>query len=190
MGCFKSKQEVSQEDLNFLKTHTNFDKNTINEWFKNFKKECPDGQLSPPNFTKLYKKCFPHCNAEKICEHVFRSFDTDNNNFIDFREFMLAIYITSAGTAEEKLKWTFRIYDVDGNGVINQGEMINIVQAIDDMLGVDKVRLTDAVEVRARNIFNRMDENKDGNLTEEEFLKGCLQDKELSKILASNAEIK
>lgn len=35
-------------------------------------------------------------------------------------------------------------------------------------------------------IFSRMDENKDGNLTEEEFLKGCLQDDELSKMLAPN----
>ena len=32
----------------------------------------------------------------------------------------------------------------------------------------------------------RMDENNDGSLTEEEFLKGCLQDDELSKMLAPN----
>ena len=32
----------------------------------------------------------------------------------------------------------------------------------------------------------RMDENNDGHLTEEEFLKGCLQDDELSKMLAPN----
>ena len=31
-----------------------------------------------------------------------------------------------------------------------------------------------------------MDENNDGTLTEEEFLKGCLQDDELSKMLAPN----
>ena len=31
-----------------------------------------------------------------------------------------------------------------------------------------------------------MDENNDGSLTEEEFLKGCLQDDELSKMLAPN----
>ena len=36
------------------------------------------------------------------------------------------------------------------------------------------------------NFTFRMDENKDGNLTEEEFLKGCLQDDELSKMLAPN----
>ena len=36
------------------------------------------------------------------------------------------------------------------------------------------------------DVFFRMDENKDGHLTEEEFLKGCLQDDELSKMLAPN----
>ena len=30
----------------------------------------------------------------------------------------------------------------------------------------------------------RMDENGDGHLTEDEFLSGCLQDEELSKMLA------
>ena len=39
---------------------------------------------------------------------------------------------------------------------------------------------------RAKNIFTRMDENGDGSLTEEEFLRGCLQDDELSKMLAPN----
>jgi len=90
------------------------------------------------------------------------------------------------GTPEEKLKWAFRMYDVDGNGVIDLEEMTKIVQAIYDMLGAGAVKPTDTAEERAKNIFTRMDENNDGNLTEEEFLKGCLQDDELSKMLAPN----
>ena len=38
----------------------------------------------------------------------------------------------------------------------------------------------------AKNIFSRMDENSDGHLTEEEFLRGCLQDNKLSKMLVPN----
>ncbi len=59
-------------------------------------------------------------------------------------------------------------------------------QAIYDMLGAGATKPTDSAEERAKNIFSRMDENGDGHLTEEEFLRGCLQDDELSKMLAPN----
>ena len=50
---------------------------------------------------------------------------------------------------------TRRMYDVDGNGVIDQDEMTKIVQAIYDMLGAGAVKPTDTAEERAKNIFNR-----------------------------------
>lgn len=47
---------------------------------------------------------------------------------LSLQEFLLAIDVTSSGTPEEKLKWAFRMYDVDGNGVIDIQEMTKIVQ--------------------------------------------------------------
>ena len=49
----------------------------------------------------------------------------------------------------------YRMYDVDGNGVIYLEEMTKIVQAIYDMLGAGAVKPTDTAEERAKNIFNR-----------------------------------
>merc|ERR1712228_679180 len=186
MGAKASRDRISKEDLDFLVSNTHYSADIITDWYKGFKQDCPDGRLTPVKFVDIYKMFFPSGNAEQFCDHVFRTFDTDKNGYIDFKEFLLAIDVTSAGTPEEKLKWAFRMYDVDGNGMIDQEEMTKIVQAIYDMLGAGAVKPTDTAEERAKNIFNRMDENNDGSLTEEEFLKGCLQDDELSKMLAPN----
>ena len=37
---------------------------------------------------------------------------------------------------EEKLRWTFRLYDMDNNGVIDMEEMIVIIETLDSIEGV------------------------------------------------------
>ena len=108
MGNKSSKGDLSKQDLNFLKVNTRYDEDTIQEWYNGFMTDCPEGKLNPNAFLKIYSKCFPTGNAEEFCEHVFRTFDSDKNGFIDFKEFMLAIYVTSSGSPEEKLNWAFR----------------------------------------------------------------------------------
>ncbi|CAG0912728.1 unnamed protein product [Notodromas monacha] len=185
MGCFGSKAKLSKEDIEFLQRKTRYDEETIKKWYKGFQQDCPNGKLTPAKFVDMYKMLFPSGDGEEFCDHAFRTFDTDKNGYIDFKEFLLAIDVTSAGTPQEKLKWAFRMYDVDGNGVIELNEMKKIVQAIYDMLGANSAnRPADSAEARAKIIFERMDENHDGQLTEEEFLHGCMEDEELSKILS------
>lgn len=53
--------------------------------------------------------------------------------------------MTSSGTPEEKLKWAFRMYDVDGNGVIDIQEMTKIVQVSKLLRVVLKSVLNDCV---------------------------------------------
>ena len=109
MGNKSSKGDrLSKDDLDFLKANTHYDEGTIQEWYKGFKADCPDGKLTPTSFVKIYTKCFPGGDAGEFCDHVFRTFDTGKSGFIDFKEFLMAIDVTSSGTPEEKLKWAFR----------------------------------------------------------------------------------
>ena len=111
MGNQAGKEKLSKADVEFLKTNTRYDEDTIQQWFKGFMKDCPQGKLSPPMFIKIYSKCFPggfqsHTgagerlhwnisgNAEEFCTHVFRTFDSDKNGTIDFKEFLLAIDVS------------------------------------------------------------------------------------------------
>lgn len=37
MGCFGSKDKLSKEDMDFLKSHTKYDEAAIKEWYRGFK---------------------------------------------------------------------------------------------------------------------------------------------------------
>lgn len=51
MGCFVSKDKLTKEDMDFLKTNTSYDETTIKEWYKGFKV----GNLMY-SYTNLYNK--------------------------------------------------------------------------------------------------------------------------------------
>merc|ERR1711892_138757 len=181
MGGKGSKSKnLSKADMGWLTTHTRYNEGTILEWFKGFKQDCPDGRLTADSFMKIYSKCFPAGNVTEFCDHVFRTSDTDKNGFIDFKEFLLAIDVTSSGTPEEKLNWAFSMYDVDGNGWIDLEEMTKLVGSIYKMAGTQQPSL---VKEKAKDVFDKMDIDSDGKVTKEEFTKTCLADKSLIDLL-------
>ena len=94
--------------------------------------DCPDGELTKEQFVEMYNRIFPGGRADRFSEIIFRTFDADRSGTIDFRqvyckrlrlftlqscefnicslrEFMLALHVTSSGTAEEKLSWAFKM---------------------------------------------------------------------------------
>jgi len=189
MGQSSSSDRLTKEDAEFLQRHTGYDEYTIQEWYKGFISDCPNGRLTAQAFINSYSKFFPSGNASEFCEHIFRTFDTDRNGYIDFKEFLLAIYITSGGTAEEKLDWAFSMYDVDGNGYIDLKEMTLIVKSIYRMIGPDQwvpLAQGDTPESRALEIFQKMDMNSDGKVTRQEFVQTCVNDQNLVDLLSPN----
>ena len=40
------------------------------------------------------------------------------------------------GTLQEKLAWTFRVYDLNGDGVISKTEMGNVMVAVYELMGI------------------------------------------------------
>lgn len=50
------------------------------------------------------------------------------DGYIDFLEYVAALSLVMRGKMEHKLRWYFKLYDVDGNGCIDRSELLNIIK--------------------------------------------------------------
>jgi len=188
MGKHQSK--MKPELLEDMRSVTCFSDVEINEWHKGFLKDCPSGMLTMEEFKTIYNKLFPYGDSSTFAEHVFRTFDTNGDNSIDFKEFLCAISITSKGKPEEKLKWAFNMYDIDKDGFINKEEMLEIIKSIYKMVGLVKMpEEENTPEKRMEKVFRQLDEDRDGKLSVDEFVEGARNDPEVWKLFQADSVI-
>lgn len=141
--------------------------------------------------------CYPATDVIKLEDHIFRMYDEDGDGCIDFKEFMMVLYIMSAGTPEENLGQIFRIFDKDKDGLITQKEMIKLLKDMCCLFKMPSQDTNDEHDKEIRKLFKRnskkdmalmafkeMDKDSDGHVTKEEFISACYQDKSISNILA------
>ncbi|XP_048409201.1 guanylyl cyclase-activating protein 2 [Stegostoma tigrinum] len=159
----------------------------LQDLYKKFVTECPSGTL----FFHEFKRFFGVLDNEEAAEYIenmFRAFDKNGDNTIDFLEYVAALNLVLRGNLEHKLKWTFKVYDKDGNGCIDKTELLEIVESIYRLKKAchqeseeESVLLTP--EEVVDRIFQLVDENGDGHLSLDEFIDGARRDKWVMKML-------
>lgn len=83
--------------------------------------------LTCDEFKRVYSGIFK-CDSTDFAEHVFRTFDVNNDGHVDFQEFLLGLCLAGSKDAETKITWAFKVYDINGDGTISWSEMRNIIQ--------------------------------------------------------------
>ncbi|KAJ1959894.1 Calcium-binding protein NCS-1 [Dispira parvispora] len=170
----KANSKLSREELKELHHRTRFEKSELQQWYKGFIKDFPNGTLDRNEFRKIYKQFFPFGDSSEFADYVFQVFDVNSNGQIDFKEFIVALSTSCRGETEDKLNWTFRLYDINQDGFITYEEMLCIVEALYKMVGT-MVTLPpdeDTPEKRVKKLFDAMDTNRDGKVSLEEFKEG------------------
>ncbi|RXN11593.1 Kv channel-interacting 1-like isoform X2 [Labeo rohita] len=167
------------EGLEQLEAQTNFTKQELQVLYRGFKNvcctECPSGVVNEETFKHIYAQFFPHGDASTYAHYLFNAFDTRNNGSIKFEDFVMGLSTLLRGTVREKLEWTFHLYDINKDGFINKEEMTEIVRAIYDMMGkyTYPALKGDVPKQHVDAFFQKMDKNKDGVVTLEEFVLAC-----------------
>jgi len=173
---------LAPEDLEYLQANTNIGREEIESQFQAFLESHPGGRISRKCFQSILGEGFPGTNTGKMSKHIWRMYDTNKDGFIDFREFMMALYVMSHGSSEENLKQLFRVFDINNDGNIDLDEMKRLVK---DLLKHDgESKDIKKVKSLSECAFSEMDENNDGKVNQEEFSKACLAKRKCSTELA------
>ncbi|XP_007909066.1 guanylyl cyclase-activating protein 1 [Callorhinchus milii] len=158
----------------------------IHLWYKKFMTECPSGQLTLHEFKQFFglRGLSPEANA--YIEQMFKTFDMNKDGYIDFMEYVAALSLVLRGKMEQKLRWYFKLYDVDGNGCIDRYELLNIIKAIRAINGCDQEI---SVEEFTNRVFDKIDVNGDGELSLEEFVQGAKKDHEFCEVMMKSLDL-
>ncbi|KAJ8287835.1 hypothetical protein COCON_G00004940 [Conger conger] len=181
MGNAKS-SAMSKEILEDLTLSTKFTEQELSQWYENFQKQCPTGRITPSEFEAIYSRFFPESEAKSYAHHVFRSFDTNDDGTLDFKEYIVALHMTSTGKMSRKLEWAFSLFDLDKNGYITKAEVSEICHALFKLIPAkERSRLPEdenTAEKRANKLWSYFNKAAGGRLTEAEFIKGIVENED------------
>ena len=80
----------------------------------------------------------------------------DESDIIDFivsQDMLISLSTLLHGSLEQKLCWTFRLYDLNGDGAITKSEMAAVVVAVYELLGVECAELVSCSYLRRLSTY-------------------------------------
>ena len=171
--------KLSMDDANYILAHTNLTEKQLHKQFKEFVRDCPDGLLEKKKVVSMLMNILPEETVKNLVNQIFNLYDEDNTGSIDFTNFILATHFLADSSIESKLQHVFQLCDTDRSERIQLKDLVGLFGTLYINEGVDKHLVVE----RSYQIFNTLDTTHDGYVTREEFVQGCLQDKELIKNL-------
>ncbi|RWS28347.1 neurocalcin-like protein [Leptotrombidium deliense] len=182
------KRLLNDEEVRYILRNSFLVEEEIRQWYDTFQVDCPDGRLDKQKLIEMHKKFYKRGSPEDFCELLFKLIDKDGNGTIEFMEYLVAFAIMTSSDPNERLKWAFKLFDLNRNNFIEKSEMVNVVKALYEMIGREcSFDFEDETETDfesgVKSAFDRLDINHDGHISEEEFIEVCKKVPGLAKVL-------
>lgn len=132
-----------------------------------------DTHVSPPvqdNSGTIERDEFlslPQVSSNPLATRMIAIFDEDGGGDVDFQEFVSGLSaFSSKGNKEEKLRFAFKVYDIDRDGFISNGELFIVLK----MMVGSNLKDQQLQQIVDKTIMEA-DLDHDGKISFEEFTK-------------------
>ncbi|KAM7343030.1 NADPH oxidase isoform 2-T3 [Cochliomyia hominivorax] len=147
--------------LTNLRARTGFDKSSLARLEQLFRNTVGNEQeIRREEFKKIVTSKNPF-----FTERVFQIFDKDNSGSISLQEFIDAIHQFSGQSADDKIRFLFKVYDIDGDGLIQHKELHDVIRACMEENGMEFSE--DQIEDLTTAMFEDADPYNRGEITYE-----------------------
>ncbi|SHO76711.1 Calcineurin B [Malassezia sympodialis ATCC 42132] len=149
--------------LNDMEQNTHFSAQEIQRLKKRFLKLDRDGSgsIDRDEFLQI-----PAIANNPLAQRLISIFDADGGGTVDFQEFVHGLSVfTSQGSREEKLQFVFKVYDMDRDGFISNGELFIVLK----MMVGGNLKDQQLQQIVDKTIMEA-DKNGDGKIDFYEFL--------------------
>ncbi|XP_072801925.1 Kv channel-interacting protein 4 isoform X3 [Vicugna pacos] len=123
--------------------------------------------------------------TKKELQILYRGFKNECPSGVVNEETFKEIYsqFFPQGDSTTYAHFLFNAFDTDHNGAVSFEEMLDIMKAIYDMMGkcTYPVLKEDAPRQHVETFFQKMDKNKDGVVTIDEFIESCQKDENIMR---------
>jgi serine/threonine-protein phosphatase 2B regulatory subunit len=143
---------------------TNFDREEVDRLRKRFMKLDKDnsGTIERDEFLSL-----PQISSNPLATRMIAIFDEDGGGDVDFQEFVSGLSaFSSKGNKEQKLQFAFKVYDIDRDGYISNGELFIVLK----MMVGSNLKDQQLQQIVDKTIMEA-DLDGDGRISFEEFAK-------------------
>jgi len=173
---------LTDDDYSRIHAKTGYSKNELKKMFDKFVAQAPDGDLRPENFVDLYQSLTSEVPLylDEDPQFVFDTFDQDQVGSVSFEKFVYGFYLLNKGTLEEKIEYTFNLYDIDRNGYLDIDE---IYRAIVKVFSLTQRNKKPDCRAYAEQFLHQLDTTKNGVVSKSEYVQGLLKDQSFRLLL-------